>query len=71
MLIISFLIIYIVCGVITYSTHFAFYQREYPSLAERDYKRDRNDAMCAGLTGPIGLRGNATTIGFKHGLKFK
>ena len=62
---------WVVCGLLSYATFFAFFQREYPCLAKKHYRDDRIAAAASGLLGPIGLFVTATTFGFKHGMKWK
>lgn len=48
--------IWIGCGIVGAGYGFAYFQDEYPTLAERDYKRDRRRAIAQGIMfGPIGL----------------
>lgn len=66
------LIIWIICGILTYGIHFGYFQRKYPELAEKNYKKDMGDAILFGLTGPIGLCVSFLESGMaEHGLKFK
>ncbi|GAF85669.1 unnamed protein product [marine sediment metagenome] len=66
------ILIYTICGILTYGVEFAYMQEEFPALAELDYAKDKSRAVCWGLSGPIGLVVSLTTskFGFKHGLKF-
>lgn len=63
--------IWIVCGVLAYGFDFAYWQRHYPSLADRDRKADRFNALMTGCLGPIGLIAIFLQGGHKHGMKFK
>ncbi len=65
-------IVWIICGVVNYGFTFAYFQRKYPTLAENDYKRDRNMARWFALGGIPGLigswiaaRGEYSKYGFK------
>ena len=66
------LIIWLICGILTYGITFAYMQEEYPLVAEIGYEADRNFAILLGICGPIGLLVSFFRSGFaKHGLKFK
>jgi len=64
-------IFWIVCGVFGYGVEFARAQGNWPTLAERDYNKDRKFALFVGILGPIGLISVLLLGGTKHGLKFK
>lgn len=55
---------------IAYGLTFAHSQK-WPTLAERDYERDKIFALCVGLSGIIGLIIVLYINGIRHGLKFK
>jgi hypothetical protein len=63
---------YVALGVYVYGITFAYFQREYPTIAGLDYSSDRRRGICFGLVAPISvfvvyrMSHNA-----KHGLKFK
>jgi hypothetical protein len=44
-----------VCGILAYGIMFAYWQREFPSLAEDHYILDRNRALGIVVFGIIGL----------------
>ena len=47
--------IWLVCGVIHYGATLAYFQREFPTLAEEEHETDRADAMWTSCFGPFGL----------------
>lgn len=65
-------ILYLVCCVISYGVAFAYFQREYPLQAQKEYKNDKAFAIKVSLFGPISLIVISFTSNFyQHGLKFK
>lgn len=68
---IIFSIVWVVCGVLSYGAYFAFFQRNFPNLAEYRRRQDRIGAFVYGILGPFGLFAIGTTSWFKHGFKFK
>lgn len=66
----TFLIIWGVCGLLTFGYYFAYFQNEYESLADRDYFKDMRNGLQIGLLGPIGLLSILIRRMTKHGLKF-
>jgi hypothetical protein len=62
---------WLVSGVFSWGIAFAYFQREYPLLAQEDYRRDlRMCALGSMLGGPASLMSSLTTSRFcKHGFK--
>lgn len=64
------------CGALGHGLHFAYFQREFPLLAEKDYKRDMMRSLFTSIFGPAQLVATliflfiSTKSGFRHGLKF-
>lgn len=63
--------VWLLCGAFAYALTFAHFQREFPTLAERDYYKDRRSAVFSGCLGPIGLLVSISNCGLKHGLKWR
>ncbi len=64
-------VLWAVCGVFAYGLAFAGLQRAFPTLAERDYKKDKQQALYISCTGPIGIVVELSLDRAKYGLKFK
>ena len=72
MIIIILLTIWIVCGIITYSIAFAWFQGELPTLSERYYREDMGCAILVGILGPVALILVFLVSGLaEHGFKWK
>jgi len=72
MLIISIILLWIACGLVNYGGMFAFFQREFPCIAEKNRNRDKSFCNMAFATGPWGLIPTILVSRFfKHGFKFK
>lgn len=66
------LLLWLLCGFISYGWIFAYFQREFPSLAETAYHRHRRYALEELLWGPIGVLATLTDPKWrKHGFKFR
>ena len=63
-------VIWMICGILAYGFTFAYFQREYPSIANGEYKNNLKFSLLIGLFGPFGLRSALRDEGYKHGLKF-
>lgn len=62
---------WILTGVIGYAGEFAYWQREYPRIAEESYREDMAKSMMFVIFGPINLLAVMFCTGFfKHGFKF-
>lgn len=63
---------WLACAAVTYGLTFAFFQREFPELAEKEYRKDVVElGLLALIGGPFGLMGALlflTLRGF-HGFK--
>ncbi len=72
LILIGVAIVYAVCGLLAYKATFAYFQKEYPSLAESRRGSDRGLAWVMAAAGPIGLA-VAILYGdfFKHGFTTK
>ncbi len=70
---------WVICGVISYGLVFGYFQREFPNIAEKHYRRDMNTALVVAFGGPFGLLGTLCAMfswgGFsevsKHGFKWR
>lgn len=59
-------------GTMAYAITFAYFQREYPSLAERDYRKDKARGVAFAILGPVGLIVSYYASDFaEHGLKWR
>ena len=63
---IALVIVWIISGILTYSSLFAVFQREFPLTAVENYKGDRIAFCIIGLCGPIGLLAALVALAF-HG----
>ena len=54
-ILISFIVIWIISGILTYGISLAYMQREYPSIAEEMYLEDVVFAMFFSILGPMSL----------------
>jgi len=63
-------VFWIVCGILAYGLFLAYNQKEWPSIAEKGYEKDRMDAIGGALAGPFGLWAALAVYGTKHGLMF-
>ena len=64
--------IWVVCSVLSYGLSFAYFQRKYPALAKRDYKKDMLTCAFWSLFGPMSIVAMIINIrSFKYGLKFR
>ncbi len=71
------ILIWVVCSVADYGFNFAYFQREYPTIAEEHYKEDIIMCAITSLAGPASLIGTILMWIirgkfplFKHGIKF-
>lgn len=64
-------LLYVICAIACYGLEFAYWQREYPLVAEYDYKKDCLRAVYCSLVWPIALIVMRICCSFKHGFKFK
>lgn len=72
MLGILFYLFWILCWAISYGIFFAWYQREYSSIAEQDYTSDQVFSFVWSCGGPFSLlMALVCCEGAKHGLKFQ
>jgi len=62
-------ICWVICGVLAYGLSFAYFQRNWPSIAEQEYYSDMLFSIFIGVLGPIGLLSvilnDEDTCGFK------
>ena len=63
-------LLYVAIGVLTYGLMFAYWQREWPSLAKEDYQSDLVKSLVGFVLWPASLLFLALRGGFRHGLKF-
>ena len=60
--------IYLGCGVLAYKGTFAYFQHEYPGIAEKHRRDDMGIALLLAVLGPVGFFIGAVLLGlFKHG----
>jgi hypothetical protein len=57
--------------VLAYGIEFAYWQRKYAILAERDYRRDMATSIAMAPLGPFSLAINLLIFGTKYGVKFR
>jgi len=55
MIVTLIVIFYVFSGLLAYMMDFAYYQKEYPTLAKKHYYHDMKCAIVIGLSGYIGL----------------
>lgn len=65
------IVVWAVCGAFAYAGHFAYFQRQWPQFAERDYRVDRISGLGMAIAGPIALFVTFVLGNFAHGLKWK
>lgn len=63
------IIVWIICGVISYGINFAYYQRKWPSIAQEGYREDM--IFCAGISllGPANLLGSIVLFWHRNGFR--
>ena len=66
-----FALFWLACGVIDYGLIFAYFQREYPSLAEEDYCKHIFNALLGIPFGLAALLSSCTLGYYKHGFKWR
>lgn len=73
MIVLVFLILFwIICGFVSYGATFAYFQREWPTLAEIEKSNDRDFALFAFFLGPFSLiPGYFLSKRYKHGFKWR
>lgn len=64
-------VVWIGCGILTYGLLFGYMQRQFSTLAERDYWFDRWFSAALALTGPFGLFVTIMTGSFMQGFKWR
>ena len=63
--------VWTVLGLLAYGLSFAYWQREFPTLAKRDRAADKRKSLILALAGPVGLVVILIYSGDgKHGVKF-
>ena len=68
---IIFFVLWIITSVLTYGFFFAYYQREFPSVSEREKGYDRNHALIMSIFPFAGIIAVGLCGRYKHGIKFK
>ena len=63
-------VIWIICGVFSYGFTFAYFQREWPPIAEQGVREDRWFAFMTSFLGPVMLIIEAFAGQMKHGVMF-
>ena len=59
-----------ICGIISYGFDFAYYQRNWPLLAEKDHRHDQILCLTSAMFGPIDLLYILIHKQYRHGLMF-
>lgn len=67
----SIILIWIICGVISYGLNFAYYQKEWPNIAEEDYRLHKIMCLLFAIFGPIILIDTLIRKKYKWGFMFK
>lgn len=63
---------WILCGIPTYGISLGYFQREFPTIAEKGYRGNCGFALLIAIFGPIGLIVSFLSSGFaKHGLMWR
>lgn len=68
---IIFVMIWIICGILSYGFIFAYFQNEYIFIAKEEYNNDQKKAFTIALFGVCGLVAVICLNGYKYGLKYK
>lgn len=63
-------IFWIISAIFVYGFTFAYFQKEWPSIATELYYEDVEVAITMAVFGPIGLLVLLATGSMKHGMKF-
>jgi len=67
----AIVIFWALCSILSYGISLAYWQREFKSLAERDYVKDTIESAAFSLFGPLSLfLGYFLTHKAKHGLMY-
>lgn len=65
-------VFWVVCGVLSYGADFAYFQRMWPTIAVRDYDKDRRAALIRSVFGPISLMvAVVMSSGLRSGFKWR
>lgn len=67
----ALIVFWLICSVIQYGVWFGFFQREFPTIADKSYHNDKMRAIISALLGPIGLFASFLCGFFKHGFKWR
>ena len=62
---------YVLMSALAYAMYFAYLQREYPSMAEKDYNSNRSFSLKCAIFGPASLIAAVIVTSAKHGLKWR
>ncbi len=69
---ISFIVFYIVCSILTYGIDLAHFQGEFPTFSEVTIREHKHGALGMSFMGPFGLIAVIIETDFcKHGLMFR
>jgi hypothetical protein len=71
LLIASIAVVWVVCGVFAFGLTLAYFQKQFPALAEQDWQHDRRVARILALWGPLGVLIAVACGDIKHGLMFR
>lgn len=62
---------WISCSILSYGLVFAYFQREWPTLAKKDYTDDKLKCLMLSLFGPFSLIASLIMTRFgRHGIKW-
>lgn len=62
---------WVVCGVLDYGISFAYFQRNWPTLSEKNYYKDMRHSAIMALAGPCALVGTWVAGCYGHGFKWR
>jgi hypothetical protein len=60
-------VLWYACGMLAYGITYAFFQREFPRIADENRQIDRRIALLMAVCGPLGLIMVSFSGAFKHG----
>lgn len=63
--------LWILCGVLEYGVSLAYYQKQWPSIADNNYQNDRRSAFWGAIFGPLALISSWVRGDFKHGVMYR
>ena len=63
-------VFWVVCGILNYGFEVAYFQGEWPEIAQMHKVEDRVSAIMASLFGPFALFAHAIVCDFRHGFRW-